>query len=90
MVTWASRLWLTLTEGVRFYFCLCPLGWWKWPPSLPLPSMKYIEFRRHTAYGMKEHGWGRPKLRKQWEDIQRFLLWRRRLRRAQERTSGGH
>lgn len=83
-----KKLWLAFLEGVRFYLCVVPKhkcvvpkSWW----SRFLPSRKYIEFRRHTAYGMKEHDWGRPPLRKQLEDIMRFLLWRRELRRAEER-----
>lgn len=83
----ASRLWFAFMEGIRFYFCICPLGWWKRWPFLPIASKKYIEWRRHTAYGMKEHGWGRPPPRRQLEDIVRFLLWRRKMRLANEKRS---
>lgn len=26
-------------------------GWWHRPPFLPLPSMTYVRWRMHTAYG---------------------------------------
>jgi len=80
-----SKLCLALVEGIRYYFCICPRGWWKRWPFLPLPSRKYIEFRLHTAYGMREHGWPRPPFRKIIRDGIRFLLWRRdyRLRSSQ-------
>ena len=75
-----KNLWLALLEGIRFYLRIVPKGWWKRWPFLPLYSKKYVEFRRHTAYGMKEHGWGRPPPREQLEDGRRFLLWRRKFR----------
>ena len=86
MIRWIRHLYLVAMEGIRFYFCVCPRfpmqqkrPWWKrW-----LPSMKYIEFRMHTAYGMK-HNWPRPKFRKKLSDIMRFLAWRRRSRLEQK------
>jgi hypothetical protein len=26
-------------------------GWWRRPPFLPVPSVPYVQWRMHTAYG---------------------------------------
>lgn len=80
-----KELWFATLEGVRFYFCIVPFGWWKKSPFLPLPSRRYITWRLDTAYGQVDHGWERPK----WKEITagaiRFLLWRRKNRLARKR-----
>jgi hypothetical protein len=71
---------LTIIEGVRFYFCIIPRGWWKQRPFLPLPPRLFIKFRLDTAYGEVAHGWSRPSWRVIASDTKRFLLWRRKYR----------
>ena len=45
---WPARLWATaLRQGVR----MCPPGWWRRPPFLPLPDREYLRFRLETQYG---------------------------------------
>lgn len=75
-----KNLWFAIVEGIRFYFCIIPKGWWKRCPFLPLPSRPYIKFRLDTAYGQVDNGWTRPKFRKLITDIMMFLLWRRKFR----------
>jgi hypothetical protein len=30
-------------------------GWWRRPPFLPLPSVDYVRWRMHTAYGSDDY-----------------------------------
>lgn len=71
---------LAMIEGVRYYFCICKIGWWKRWPFLPLTTKRYLKFRLDTAYGMVENGWKRPHWTKIAVDVKKFLLWRRSLR----------
>ena len=80
---------LIVFEGVRYYFCLCPRGWWKSFPPLPIPSHKYIRWRLDTAYGQTDHGWERPPMKKIVSDAIKFLLWRRKFRLATKKSSMG-
>lgn len=42
------RLWWTaVVQMVR----LCPRGWWRHKPFLPVPGADYMEFRLVTQYG---------------------------------------
>ncbi|MHC4864622.1 MAG: hypothetical protein ACYTEX_11085 [Planctomycetota bacterium] len=84
-----KNLWLAIAEGIRYYPCVCPRGWWKQWPFLPLPSWKFIEWRLDTAYGMKCN-WPRPPLRQVLGDIMRFLLWRRKHRLMLDEMDGLH
>lgn len=37
--------------AVRVVRRLAPLGWWRRPPFLPIPSASYARFRLQTQYG---------------------------------------
>ncbi len=56
-------------------------GWHRRPPFLPLPSRAYMEWRAETAYG--DPGAEAPP-----DEIARFLVWSRRMRRRMRRPSG--
>ncbi len=43
-------------------------GWWRRPPFLPLPSMRYVRWRMHTAYG--DDAFVPPA-----EDVVRYARW---------------
>lgn len=43
-------------------------GWWRRPPFLPLPSVLYIRWRMHTAYG--DSGIVPPA-----DDVERYARW---------------
>lgn len=79
-----KKFWLAALEGIRFYSCICPFGWWKKFPFLPIPSFKYIRWRLDTAYGQVDHGWKRPSLKKIIGDSANFLVWRRKNRLARK------
>lgn len=49
-------------------------GWYRRPPFLPLPPSEYLRWRTETAYGELE---GDPPE----EEVVRYLLWARRMRR---------
>lgn len=37
--------------AVRVLGRLSPIGWWRRPPFLPIPSASYARFRMQTQYG---------------------------------------
>jgi hypothetical protein len=62
-------LWVT---GLRQARRLAPRGWWRRPPSLPLPAPDYLRFRMETAYGGAGDQPPDP------EDLRTYLRWCRR------------
>lgn len=58
-------LWVT---AARQALTLTPARWWTRAPWLPLPDMRYLEFRLLTAYGDSHHP-PRP------DDVVAYLEW---------------
>lgn len=65
-------------EAARLAAAVAPRGWWRRPPYLPLPDSEYGEWRLTTAYGRPDRA---PTVR----EMEEFLAWRRRMRRARAR-----
>lgn len=62
-------LWRTaIVQAIR----LCPSGWWKTRPRLPIPRPEYLEFRLVTQYG-GDPDTGTARIRA--EDVVDYLQW---------------
>lgn len=60
--------WTAILQIVR----LCPSGWWRSAPFLPVPRRDYIEFRLVTQYG---GDWETGLNRARAEDVVDYLRW---------------
>ena len=70
------RWWYVAVEGVRFaWACRQKARGFPWT-ALPIPPREWVKWRLDTAYG--EH-FPRPSLRRIFDDVCVFLLWRRRM-----------
>jgi hypothetical protein len=71
-------LWFT---AVRQAFRLAPNGWWRRPPFLPIPDVRYLRFRLETQYGDAMHA-TEP------QDLVTYLAWCRSYQRDLRRRRG--
>lgn len=60
--------WTAVVQAGR----LCPRGWWKRAPFLPVPRDDYLEFRLVTQYGGDPHA---RSARIRPEDVVDYLRW---------------
>ncbi len=65
-------------EAARLAAAAAPRGWFRRPPFLPIPDPEYLRWRMAAAYGRPDR---KPTVR----EMEDFLVWRRRLRRARAR-----